>query len=208
MAPGPFDDLFASPPKATTAAARTVKAGTMAKGKVQKTSNGGPSKPSGATKTGTMAASKAQKKPAAGPTLPKELIQQHTLSVTPQAGADMEELEEAIRNIESPCGNVVWSESRVKERTRGSSGTPTTLDINVIYNDCSGRRTIPYSCRQNRIAYGATSWDLPSHGDALKMEDVVRHVRDMDDLVAACEVVARRSWAVNAVSHGGYGGAS
>ncbi|KAI7783196.1 hypothetical protein LA080_012120 [Diaporthe eres] len=196
----PFDDLFASPTKSTATA---VKTGTMTKDKIQETPTGGPSKPNAATKTSTMAASKVQKKPTTGPTLPKELIQQHTLSITPQAGADMEELEEAIRNIESPCGNVVWSESWIKKRTRGSG--PTTLEINAIYNDCSGRKTIPYSCRQNRIVYGATKWDLPSHSDALKMEDVVRHVRDMGDLVAACEVVARKSWAVNAVSHLGSG---
>lgn len=196
----PFDDLFASPTKPTTAA---VKTGTMTKDKVQETPTAGPSKPGGATKTGKVATSKVQKTTTAGSTLPKELIKQHTLSVTPQAGADMEELEQAIRNIESPCGNVVWSESWIKKRTRGSG--PTTLDINVIYNDCSGRKTIPYSCRQNRIAYGATKWDLPPHSEALKMEDVVRHVLDMDDLVAACEVVARKSWAVNAVSHLGNG---
>lgn len=196
----PFDDLFASPPKPTTT---TVKNGKMGKDKVQKASNGGPSKPSAATKTSTMATSKVQKTTTAGSTLPKELIEQHTLSVTPQAGADMEELEQAIRNIKSPCGNLVWSESWIKKRTRGSG--PTTLDINIIYNDCSGRKTIPYSCRKNRIVYGATKWDLPSHGDALKMDDVVRRVRDMDDLVAACEVVARKSWAVNAVSHLGNG---
>ncbi|KAG6359825.1 hypothetical protein INS49_010878 [Diaporthe citri] len=182
LTPWPFDESFASPLKATTTTT-TVKNGKMGKDKVQKTPTTGPSKPSAATKTGTMAASKVQKKPTTGPTLPKELIEKHTLSVTPQSGADMEELEEAIRKIESPCGNMVWSESWVKERTRGSG--PTTLDINIIYNDCSGRKTMPYSCRKNRTVYGATKRDLPSHSDALKMEDVIHRVRDMDDLVAA-----------------------
>lgn len=178
----------------------------MGKDETQDTPTSGPFKSSAATKTATMADSKAQKTPTSGSTLPKELIEQYTLSVTPHAGADLEEweeLEEAIRNISSPCGNVIWSSSCIKERTRGSG--PTTLDINVIYNDCSRHhcKTVPDSCRKNSIAYGAKNWILPPHGEALRIEDVVRHVRDMDDLVAACEVLARRSWAVNAVSHGG-----
>lgn len=195
------------------------KNGTMAASKVQKTPAAGLTKPAVAIQVGAMATSEIQgaakkageatnkakaanKTPAVSSTLPKELIQQHTLSVTPQAGTDMEELEEAIRNIESPCGNIVWSKSWIKQRTQGSG--PTTLEINIIHNDCSRhRRPIPYSCRKNRITYGATNWDLPPHGEALSIEDVVRHVRDMDDLVAACETVAWRSWAVNAVSHGG-----
>lgn len=195
------------------------KNGTMAASKVQKTPAAGLTKPAGAIQAGAKATSQiqdaakkageatnkaktAKETPTVSSTLPKELIQQHTLSVTPQAGTDMEELEEAIRNIESPCGNIVWSKSWIKQRTQGSG--PTTLDIIVIYNDCSRhRKPIPYSCRKNRIAYGATNWDLPPHSEALSIEDVVRHVRDMDDLVAACEVEAWRSWAVNAVSHGG-----
>lgn len=196
------------------------KNGTMAASKVQKTPAAGSTNPTVALQAGAKATSEIQdaaKKareatnkaktatttPAISSTLPKELIQQHTLSVTPQAGTDMEELEEAIRQIESPCGNIVWSKSWITQRTTGS-GRPTTLDINVIHNDCSRhRRPIPYSCRKNRIAYGATHWDLPPHRWALSVEDVVRHVRDMDDLVAACETVACGSWAVNAVSHGG-----
>lgn len=199
LTPWPFDD-----PKPTTTA---IKTSTMAKDKTKEAPASGPSKPSAATKTGestskVQKANRMSKGTQINPsTLPKDLIEQHTLSVTPQAGADMEELEEAIRSIESPCGNIVWSESWIKKRTRG--GGPATLDINVIYNDCSGHRTAPYSCRKNRTAYGAANGDLPPHGEALSVEDAVRHMRGLDGLVAACEVVARRSWAVNAVSHGG-----
>lgn len=188
----------------------------MAKHKAQGPPASGPSKPNAAIKTSKTATSKARetvskvqkagRKAKEAPTnhsaLPKELIEQHTLSVTPHAGADMEELEDAIRNIKSPCGNVVWGQSWIKKRTTGSG--PTTLDINVIYNDCSGHRTAPYSCRKNRTACGAAGGrDLPRHGEALSVEDAVRRVRGLDGLVAACEVVARRIWAVNAVSHGG-----
>lgn len=170
-----------------------------------------PAKPTTAKKTGKMAKDKAQETAATCSSLAKEFIEQHTLIVTPRAGADLEELEDAIRDIESPCGNVVWGECWVKRRTRtqrGGPGAAVTLEISVIYNDCRGRRRIPYSCRKNRIAYGASTWDLPPHREALTVEDVVRHVRGLDGLVAACEVVAQRSWAVNAVSHGGNWGAS
>lgn len=199
LKPWPFDFLLASPVKPTTG----KKTGKMAKDKAQETPANGAPKPKAATK--------AQETTAAWPTLPKELIEQHTLSVTPLAGADLEELEDAIRDIESPCGNVVWGECWVKRRTRtgrGGPGAAVTLEISVIYNDCRGHRRIPYSCRKNRIAYGAVNWDLPPHNEALTVEDVVRHVRGLDDLVAACEVVAQRGWAVNAVSHGGNWGAS
>lgn len=188
----------------------------MAKHKAQEPPASGPSKPNAAIKTSKTAphkarettskvqkaGRKAKETPTKHSTLPKELIEQHTLRVTPHGGADMEELEEAIRNIKSPCGNVVWSQSWIKQGTTGSG--PATLDINVIYNDCSGHRTAPYSCRKNRTAYGAAPGrGLPPHGGALSVEDAVRRVRGLDGLVAACEVVARRSWAVNAVSHGG-----
>ncbi|KKY30677.1 hypothetical protein UCDDA912_g09379 [Diaporthe ampelina] len=160
-----------------------------------------PLEPIAAIESGTMAKPKAQETPTSGPTLPKEVIEQYTLSVTPRPGAGLEEMEEAIRAIESPCGNVVWSSSWTKKPTRG--GGPVTLEINVIYNDCGHRRIIPYSCRKNRIVHGATHWDLPPHGEALRMKDVAGHVRGLADLVAACEVVARKSWELNAVSHGG-----
>lgn len=209
LKPWPFDFLLASPVKPAATAA--TKAGKMAKDKAQEAPANGAPKPSAATKTGSHGAGRAQETAASGPTLPKELIEQHMLSVTPLAGADLEELEEAIRGIESPCGNVVWGECWVKRRTRtrrGGPGAAVTLEVSVIYNGCRGRRRIPYSCRKNRIAYGAANWDLPPHGEALTVEDVVRHVRGLDGLVAGCEVVARRSWAVNAVSHGGNWGAS
>lgn len=207
----PFDELLASPPQPTAA----TKTGTMGEDTIQETPASGPAKPTKAIQTVAMATSKVQEATIKagkavrkaketsikGPTIPKELIEQYTLSVTPQPGTGFEELEEAIRAIESPCGNVVWSSSWTKKPTRGSG--PVTLDIEVIYNDCGHRRTIPYSCRKNRIVHGTTSWDLPPHGETLRMKDVVGHVRGLADLVAACEVVARKSWALNAVSHGG-----
>ncbi|KAK2606967.1 hypothetical protein N8I77_005683 [Diaporthe amygdali] len=151
------------------------------------------------------------------PSLPKETISHYTLSITPQLGADMTEIEDAISHIGSPCKSVVWSSSKKgtnKQRkgasngaTHGSGAAPReTLEINLIYNDCSRHKTVPYSCRKNRREYGTKHGSVPLHSKKMKIGDVLDHVRGMASLVAACEVVAKRSWALNAVSHGGMWG--
>jgi hypothetical protein len=188
-------EIPVSSPNKPTAAANTSKMATIM---VQDTPFSGQAKPEIATKTGAMATGKAQDSPATAPSVPKELIEQHALSIRLQPGVGLKEVEMTIRSIESPCGNVVWSSSRVR-KPQGGKG-PATLQIIVIYNDCSRHKTMPYACRRMRnIPRRGFS---PSH-ETLTMEDVVGRVRGLTKLVAACEVVARRSWAVNAVSHGG-----
>ncbi|KAJ0124684.1 hypothetical protein J7T55_006024 [Diaporthe amygdali] len=152
------------------------------------------------------------------PSLPKETISQYTLSVIPQLGVDIMEMEDAIRNIQSPCQNVLWSSFEKQNNNKRRSGAASTtanrsgaapretLEIKVIYNDCSRHKTAPYSCRKNRREYGAKHGSVPLHSKTMKIGDVLDHVRGMASLVAACEVVANRSWALNAVSHGGMWG--
>ena len=191
----PFDDLTTSPSKPSTAS----KIATIATRKAEDIPASDLPKPAAAIKTGTMATSKAQEPPTTVPTIPKERIEKHTLRVTPQPKADLKEVEKAIRSIESPCGNVVWSSSTMKKPTRGSSGAA-TLEINVIYNDCSRRKNIPYL---GRMACGGVNGETPSHHGTLSMDDVVGRVRGLAGLVAQCEVSTQLSWTVNAVSHGG-----
>lgn len=152
------------------------------------------------------------------PSLPKETISQYTLSITPQLGVDIMKMEDAIRNIQSPCKNVLWnsSEKQNNNKRRSGAGSTTvnrsgaapreTLEINMIYNDCSRHKTVPHSCWKNRRAYEAKHSSVPLHSKAMKIGDVLDHVRGMASLVAACEVRAKRSWALNAVSHGGMWG--
>ncbi|KAL1883920.1 hypothetical protein Daus18300_000028 [Diaporthe australafricana] len=172
-----------------------------------------PSEATTDTEARTMAANKAIENLTNGSTLPKEVIVQYTLRITPQPGAKMEEMEEAVRNIESPCKNAIWSSSKMKHtQSNDPKGTPIngsgaarkeTLEINLIHNDCGHRTVVPYSCRKNRQEYHAKHWRITPHSEAMKIREILGVVRAMADLVATCEVVARRSWTVNAVSHYG-----
>lgn len=161
----------------------------------------------------TMAADQVKEGSTHGSTVPKEIIVQYTLRITPQPGAKMEEMEEAIRNVESPCKNAIWSSFKMKHtQSNGPVGTfingsgavrKETLVINLIHNDCSHRAVIPYSCRKNRQEYNAKHGNMPPHSEAMSIRDILGVVRGMTGLVATCDVVARRSWTVNAVSHRG-----
>lgn len=153
-------------------------------------------KPKTATDTGLMATSQIQEQPTTAPGLPKELVEQHTLIIRPQLEVGVKDVEKAIRSIESACGNVVWGSSRLRKPTGGKG--PAMLEINVLYNDCSRHKTMPNACFMMRAIHR----DSSSH-ETLRMEDVVGRVRGMTNLVAACEVVAQKSWAVNAVSGSG-----
>lgn len=207
-----FEDLIASPLKSSAA----VKIAKMGPSKAEEIPISRPNKPSTATNTGKMTAislmaedmpSTDAKKPTSTtntrlmttsqvPGLPKELIEQHTLTIRPQLGARLKEVEKAIRSIESPCGNVVWGSSRTRKPTGGKG--PATLEINIIYNDCSHHKTMPNACFMMRAIQQGSS----SH-ETLRMEDVVGRVRGLTKLVAACEVVSQNSWAVNAISGSG-----
>jgi hypothetical protein len=169
--------------------------------KVQNTPQSDQMKPLTGTKTTTMAMSKVQEPPlaATAPGLRKEHIEQHALRVLPQPGAAMQAVEKAIRSIESPCGNVVWSSSRT--RRLGTGRTPAALEIKVIYNNCSRHKTMPFACRRmHGIPRRASP---PSQHETLTMQEVVARVRGLTELVAQCEVTALESCALNAVSYGG-----
>lgn len=192
MAPSKAEEIPISRPNRPSTAANTGKMTTISL-MVKDMPSTDAKKPKTATNTGLMATSQIQEQPTTAPGLPKELIEQHILIIRPQLGVGLKEVDNAIRSIESPCGNVVWGSSRTRKPTGGKG--PATLKINVIYNDCSRHKTMPNACFMMRAIHR----DSSSH-ETLRMEDVVGRVRGMTNLVAACEVVAQNSWAVNAVS--------
>ncbi|KAI3393479.1 hypothetical protein diail_4200 [Diaporthe ilicicola] len=171
-----------------------------------------PRKHTAAIKTRAMAAEQTKEKPADGTTIPKQVIVQYTLRVTAKPGAKMNEVEEAIRNIESPCRNGIWSASETKKtQLDGPAGSAVngsgaareeTLEINLIHNDCSDHDVAPWPCKMNRLDYRIRNGVFPPpHREAMKIEDILGAVRGMTGLVASCEVMAEKSWSLNAVSH-------
>lgn len=180
--------------------------GKMTSIKVQDTPFSGQTPPTAAPNTSlsTLATTKAQEPPTTWPSIPKALVEQYTLSVRPQPGASLEEIDKTIRSrIESPCGNVVWGSSRTIKPMGsggcGGGGGAATLEMDVTYNDCSRCDPLPHVCRWTLKVTGRGG---SSHlHEPLRMKDVVLLVvRGMPELVASCEVVGRRSWAVNATS--------
>ncbi|POS71839.1 hypothetical protein DHEL01_v209766 [Diaporthe helianthi] len=165
------------------------------------TSSSSRSPSTGANTTSTAATSVA-------PSIPKELVEQYTLIVSPKPGASLEKIEKMIRSrIESPCGNVVWGSSQTRKPTGssdggggggGGCGGVLTLLMEVIYHNCSRQGPIPRVCHRMHIINGRGA--LQPH-EPLTMEAVVLLVGcGLPTLVASCEVVAERSWAVNAIS--------
>lgn len=116
-----------------------------------------------------------------------------TVDIRPQPGVSItEQLEPAVRNVQSPCGNFSWG-------CRSTEATEGLLRISLLHNDTSCRN-VGNLARINRLlGKSPATWDC---GPPMSIEQIKEKLAmDMRDMIADVHMVVVRQTELVAWSH-------